>query len=192
MTQPLEELQTATKTFDNNVKSLFTGGHFCWSGYSHSSATILRVLRELWHHSRIPTMEFLRVLCPVCYLYLNAFTRQISHFMFVCLCFWQVWFWGGDFVHLWDEPNRAWMSRKGLQVPKTWRSTAVIRCRRCQALHGLRRIGDFLPHSATRHLLGSSIQNKVRAIIFKSWPWMLCSSCGLFSGYTYTQSFPKL
>ncbi len=107
--------------------------------------------------------------------------------LFVCLCFWQVWFWGGDFVHLWDEPNRAWMSRKGLQVPKTWRSTAVIRCRRCQALHGLRRIGDFLPHSATRHLLGSSIQNKVRAIIFKSWPWMLCSSCGLFSVYTYTQ-----
>ncbi len=86
MSQPLEELQTATKTFDNNVKSLFTGGHFCWSGYSHSSATILRVLRELWHHSRIPTMEFLRFLCPVCYLYLNAFTRQISHFMFfVCV-----------------------------------------------------------------------------------------------------------
>lgn len=58
------------------------------------------------------------------------------------------------------------MSREGLQVPETWRGSAVVGCRRCQAVHGLHCIGDFLLYPATRHIHSSSLQNQSWAIIF--------------------------
>lgn len=43
----------------------FTGGNLRGSGHSHTCAPLLRLLRQLRHHSQIPAVELLRFLCQV-------------------------------------------------------------------------------------------------------------------------------
>lgn len=43
----------------------FTGGNLCGSSHSHTSAPFFGFFCQLWHHSQIPSMELLCLLCQV-------------------------------------------------------------------------------------------------------------------------------
>lgn len=76
----------------------------------------------------------------------------------------QVWLWGGDPVHLRDEPVGAGMSREHVQVPTAWGGSTAPGCGRCEALHGFHRPGRFLHHLSAHHLPCPPLQGHVWAI----------------------------
>lgn len=73
-----------------------TGGNLCGSSHSHTCAPLLWLLCQFWHHSEIPSVELLCVLCQVTVKY-SQFKFQI----FFYKCFWDL----GLRRCSWNEPG---------------------------------------------------------------------------------------
>lgn len=76
----------------------------------------------------------------------------------------QVRLWGGDTLYLWDEPVRAGVSRRRVQVPKARGGPAAAERGGCKALRGLHGAGGFLLGPQTGYLPCSALQSQVRAL----------------------------
>ena len=71
---------------------------------------------------------------------------------------------GRDPVHLRAEPHRARVPRARVQVPAARGGSPAAGRGGRQALHGLRRLGDFLPGLPTGHLPRPALQGQVGAV----------------------------